>query len=335
MERSPAPDTDSETAERKRRLRILGVLMLPLAAIGVFFRLLSPTAQGTDAYGNDHPASSQIPKFPSTGPNPDGKVTMADIEFVPVRRLVPGPFFAHIDASYAKGDLQLSNPGAEKPFWTGPIEKAKFVEDIADAVHTIWDRTGKVIWSNANERGKPDLLIQRSTSGQTEIHGKNGALLWSRPIPLSSGWTWSKSKGRGQVTIKIAGLTMEGRNGAFTITDSNKTRLWSGTLPTNPSVLFRYGNKYDYSGESGSESGQNIVRSVHVETEPLQITFSNSLGKVLGQRPFETIKDKTGQITKRGKLFREVNGNGVATDYRESQTVTRVFSATGPAPRER
>ncbi|MES2465346.1 MAG: hypothetical protein V4671_32670 [Armatimonadota bacterium] len=197
-----------------------------------------------------------------------------------------------------KTSTTLTQPKRKTPIWMGPVEEAQFVHDINGGVHTLKDRHGAILWTNATDVANADLVLQSTESGESRLLGKKGKLLWQGNLPdemRPPKATPVVPRRRDKKAAKVAkaspgvqgsqshhssllvdtyhrvcygyGIHINGVNGQFTITDNAKRHLWTGTLPNCPTVLLRRGHHFSFSGTNGSMGDMDRVVQIRFAVE--------------------------------------------------------------------
>jgi hypothetical protein len=190
------------------------------------------------------------------------------------------------------------------PIWRGPVGEARFIHEVNDAVHTLKDRKGRILWSNAAENGSPDLVIDTEVNGETHLLDKKRTVLWSGTLPAGRHYVLRSGPITGRTyRIDMGGVFITGTPGRCTVTDNLNRELWSGRLPEHPVILFRRGPEFNFMAPGRATMGTDHVAEVRLEVEPGQVVTASADGTILAAGMIDLLKiSQTNEVAPRAYL---------------------------------
>ena len=275
------------------------VMLLPAAAGLLLLGGRPHTAPLPPAAVNRSSHRTNEPQF-SKGPTPPGGAAIHDLHFRPLE--FPGfpAFFSSLRVSCRDDRVTITDAGGnggasgKTVVWSGPVAAASFVQETAGGIHTLRDGAGRMLWSNAAQIARADLIFEEAPDGQARLLGRGGGQLWTGQLPpVSQGGVTSQLQG-GQTLIVTPGVRIEGTGGVFRVTAGQL--LWSGRLPASPLIVARDGHEFLVTGPGGSESGSDEASRVSMAAGDETVTIADAHGRNLGTRVVDalTIRRTTG-----------------------------------------
>jgi beta-lactamase regulating signal transducer with metallopeptidase domain len=303
---------------RSHTIFLTSAAMILVSAVVTPWRITK--AQPTDPQVPDTLASSALPrepKFPQLGiqghpPVPSRVVTLNDVHFKPLHEFGADAFlFKHsglLDIYYANDQLILTDAKTNATVWKGPAVKGRFIQETVSGVHTLKDKNGKTIWSDAQETAAPDLSLQRESTGQARLLDKNSKMLWSGYLKMSPNNPNSIQQSGDNYQIESSGVKIKGEKGIFSVSSTEGAPLWSGRLPVQPVILVRNGEQFNLVGRR-SDAGIDTRSEVSFAVEKGTATVADSQGIPLGDKPVTVLKVRNENPIpdNRGTLFDTVH----------------------------
>lgn len=254
---------------------VAGVVLLPIVSGLLLFGgpPHSALAQGA--------VSAPVSQFPDR-PTPEGDVSLQNLHFQPLEATEFSAFPSRLKVAYRDNTVTITDTGkgSEPVIWSGPVMDASFIQEAEGGIHTLKDGNGAVLWTNAADLAKPDLLFERMADGRARLTDKASATLWAGqlpPAPQSGGS--SQSSGAG-ILIITPSIRVEGVRGVFRVTSGKL--LWTGHLPSSPLIVIRDGHTFMVMGPNGSESGADETYHVRMEGGVEGVTVADTRGRTLG-----------------------------------------------------
>jgi len=254
---------------------------------------LLPVAAGLLLFGRPPLAPAQdLPRAPepqfSTQPMPAGDVSFQNLHFRPLDFSGFPALASKLKVAYRDGAVTITEdrPNADA-VWSGPAADASFIEETMGGVHTLEDSTGKVLWSDAADIAKPDLLFVKTRDGKARLSGAGGVTLWAGLLPPSPEVGGSIQSRGDQVSIVMPGLRIDGAGGVFRVTSGKL--LWVGRLRPSPLLVIRDGHAFSIYGPNGSGGGWDAPRRVSMEAEAETVTVADTEGRTLGTRAVDSL----------------------------------------------
>lgn len=299
------------------------------------------------------------PQFPA-GPMPAGDVSFRDLHFQPLDFTEWPALLSRLKISYHDETVTIADVGREMPVitvpgedrgtrrtavWSGPASEASFVQETVGGVHTLKDRSGKVLWSDAADIAAPDLLFVKTEDGEARLTDKAGATLWAGHLPHIKAVGVSSRLQSDRVSIIAPSICIEGVGGVFRVTSGRL--LWTGRLPPSPLILIRDGNTFMVVGPNCSDSGTDQTSRISMEYGAETVTVADAAGRTLGTQAVDaltvhhtmrasflprgtewpaehksqdgrldatgtlllTYRDSTGRVVRRSKITKDAQGN--------------------------
>jgi beta-lactamase regulating signal transducer with metallopeptidase domain len=309
--------------------------------------------------------ASREPQFPKDGRSPAGVVRLEEVVFKPIGGqnfpVATEPLLEQqVHLTPGGGELSVVQRRTNEVLWRGPVSEARFVLETVAAVHTLKHASsGRALWSDAADVAAPDLLLNKSAGGKARLLGKDGTTLWSGDLGPSPGGSSSQQRD-GTLQISSSGVLITGSEGVFSVYSDpngparpapmpmrpgmmrpapvpmrpgpNARLLWSGKLPTRPTILIREGHRFHFTGPNRGESGSDRVVEVSFSAEVGQVTIADLQEKTLGTLAVDILRIKnemrtTGQavttswtvrpLTQEAELAATARGTVLLT-YRDS-----------------
>ena len=259
-------------------------VLLPVVGSLLLFGAPSDTALAQGA------PPAPVSQFPGT-PTPEGDVSLQNLHFPPLESSGFPAFTSRLKVAYRDSTVTITDAGKdEEAVWSGLVTAASFVEETAGGVHTLKDGSGAVLWTNAADLAKPDLLFERTEDGRARLTDKAGATLWSGQLPPApQGGNWSQSSGNPSTRISIItpSVRIEGVNGVFRVTSGKL--LWTGHLSSSSLIVIRDGHTFMVTGPSGSEGGSDETYHIHMEGGVEAVTVADTKGRTLGTQTVDAL----------------------------------------------
>jgi len=232
-----------------------------------------------------------VSQFPDR-PTPEGDVSLQNLHFQPLESAGFPAFTSRLKVAYRDNTVTITDAGKgeEAMVWSGPVTDASFIQETAGGIHTLKDGTGAVLWTNAADLAKPDLLFERTADGRARLTDKAGATLWSGQLPPSpQGGGGSQSSGSPSTRISIItpSVRIEGVNGVFRVTSGKL--LWAGHLPSSALIVVRDGHTFTFTGPNGGGSGSDEVSRISMEGGTESVTVADTKGRTLGTQTVEAL----------------------------------------------
>ncbi len=264
---------------------VAGVVLLPIVGGLLLFGAPSDTALAQGA------PSAPVSQFPDR-PTPEGDVSLQNLHFPPLASSGFPAFTWNLKVAYRDSTVTITDArkGDEAVVWSGPATDASFIEETAGGSHTLKDGSGAVLWTDAADLAKPDLLFERTADGRARLTDKAGATLWSGQLPPApQGGNWSQSSGSPSTRISIitSGVRIEGVNGAFRVTSGKL--LWAGHLPSSALIITRDGHAFTFAGPNGGGSGSDEVSRISMEGGTESVTVADTKGRTLGTQTVDAL----------------------------------------------
>ena len=218
-------------------------------------------------------------------------------------------FTSRLKVAYRDKTVTITDAGKgdEAVVWSGPVTTASFIQETAGGIHTLKDGSGAVLWTNAADLAKPDLLFEKTEDGRARLMDGAGATLWAGNLPLAPpGGVSSQSDGAG-LSIITPSIHVEGMGGTFRVTSGKL--LWSGHLSPSPLIVIRDGHTFMVTGPSESESGSDETCRVSMEGRGQSVTVADTKGRTLGTRSVDSL---TVRYTRESAL--QPGGSGQLSD---------------------
>jgi len=260
-----------------------GVALLPIFG-GLL--LFGGPSRSAPAQGASSAPASQFPDVPT----PEGDVSLQNLHFQPLKYYGFPAFSSSLKVAYRDNTVTITDTAKseEAVIWSGPVTDASFILETAGGIHTLKDGSGAVLWTDAADLAKPDLLFEKAVDGRARLTDKAGATLWSgQLLPAPHGGLGSQSSGSGRISIIAPSVRIEGVNGVFRVTSSGL--LWAGHLPLSPLLVIRDGHTFTVSGPNGGGSGSDEVSRVSMEGGAESVTIADTKGRTLGTQTVDAL----------------------------------------------
>ncbi len=229
-----------------------------------------------------------------------GNIPLKGVSFDPVDdRFLFGTssLYARLAGGRVKIIERTSGPGpgpkagTQKLLWSGDPDEAQFFHEVFEGVDRLWDRKGKLLWTNDAANGSPDLRFERDEAGQARLLNKKRELLWAGTLP-PGGHRGSSSGMNRDNTYRIAsgGIRINGDGAAATVTDDDERVLWSGPLPKQPVILIRSGQNFTFMSPVRSMHGRNSRSRVDLDVERGAVTAVDPRGGTVGTQEIDFLK---------------------------------------------
>lgn len=267
----------------------------PLGAAGV---VLLPILGGLLLFGGpfrsalaQEASPAPVSQFPDR-PTPEGDVSLQNLHFQPLESAGFPAFTSKLKVAYRDSTVTItdSGKGEEAVVWSGPVTDASFVQETAGGIHTLKDGSGAMLWTDAADLAKPDLLFEKMADGRARLTDKGGATLWSGqlpPTPHGGGGFQSRGSTGARISIIAPSVRVEGVNGVFRVTSGKL--LWAGHLPLSALIVIRDGHTFTFAGPNGGGDGSDEVSRISMEGGAERVTVADTKGRALGTQTVDAL----------------------------------------------
>lgn len=262
-----------------------GVVLLPILGGLLLFGAPSRSALAQGA------SPAPVSQFPDR-PTPEGDVSLQNLHFQPLEASGFPAFTSKLKVAYRDNTVTITDAGKgeEAVVWSGPVTDASFIQETAGGIHTLKDGSGAVLWTDAADLAKPDLLFEKALDGRARLTDKAGATLWSGPLPPTphgGGGSQSSGSTGARISIITPSIRVEGVNGVFRVTSGKL--LWAGHLSPSPLIVIRDGHTFTFTGPNGGGSGSDEVSRISLEGGAETVTVADTKGRMLGMQAVDAL----------------------------------------------
>lgn len=192
--------------------------------------------------------------------------------------------------TYMPGSREVNT----RTLWSGPVAAADITYEIRDAVQTVKDSSGRILWTNAAFVPTPDVTMVKYPDGSLRVFDKSLKAVWVGRLPYYEGWVNDREDDH-SFRLSIAGAQIERTDNDVTLTNSQGQLLWSAHFSQRPTMLIREGATFLFDSTDRHIGDSNQQVRLQFEAQPTHAEIQDEANHQSTTLPTELLLTKLTQ----------------------------------------